>query len=49
MHGPRTSADALLDQAPPFSITAGGEDVAELLRPVYRALAGEHGTQGAAQ
>ena len=44
LHGPRTSVDALLDQAPPFAITAGGEDVAELLRPAYRALAGESGT-----
>ncbi|MEU0796758.1 hypothetical protein ABZ342_42410 [Amycolatopsis sp. NPDC005961] len=39
LHGPRTSVDALLDQAPPFAITVGGEKVAELLRPVYRALA----------
>ncbi|WP_328454076.1 SWIM zinc finger family protein [Amycolatopsis sp. NBC_00438] len=43
LRGPRTPFDALLDQAPPFTITVGGEDVAELLRPVYRALAGEHG------
>jgi uncharacterized Zn finger protein len=42
--GPRTSSDALLDQAPPFTITADGEDVAELLRPVYRALAGYSNT-----
>jgi uncharacterized Zn finger protein len=42
--GPQTSFDALLDQAPPFAITVGGEDVADLLRPVYRALAGEQGT-----
>ncbi|WP_329048811.1 hypothetical protein OG738_39750 [Amycolatopsis sp. NBC_01488] len=42
--GPRTTFDAVLDQAPPFAITAGSEDVAELLRPAYRALAGEHGT-----
>jgi hypothetical protein len=41
--GPRTSFDAVLNQAPPFAITVGGEDVAELLRPVYRALAEEHG------
>src|SRR5438270_324327 len=41
LYGPRTSSDALVDQAPPFAITAGGEDVAELLRPVYRALTGE--------
>ncbi|VVJ22100.1 SWF/SNF family helicase [Amycolatopsis camponoti] len=39
LHGPRTSFDALLDQAPPFAITVGGENVADLLRPVYRALA----------
>ncbi|MEV6825265.1 hypothetical protein [Amycolatopsis sp. NPDC051102] len=44
LHGPRTAPGALLDQAPPFAITVGGEDVAELLRPVYRALAGEPGT-----
>ncbi|MEV4150910.1 hypothetical protein AB0J40_45165 [Amycolatopsis sp. NPDC049691] len=43
LHGPPTAADALLGQAAPFAITAGGEDVAELLRPVYRALAGEDG------
>jgi uncharacterized Zn finger protein len=43
LHSPRTAFDALLDQAPPFAITVGGEDVAELLRPVYRALAGDHG------
>lgn len=43
LHGPRTPADALVDQAPPFALTAGGEDVAELLRPVYRALTGEPG------
>ncbi|MFJ9779972.1 hypothetical protein ACIRSS_10340 [Amycolatopsis sp. NPDC101161] len=43
LHGPRTSSDALVDQAPPFALTAGGEDVAELLRPVYRALTGEPG------
>ncbi|HEY3478387.1 MAG TPA: hypothetical protein VGL02_05730 [Streptomyces sp.] len=41
--GPRTSFDALLAQAPPFAITVDGDDVAELLRPVYEALAGEHG------
>jgi uncharacterized Zn finger protein len=40
LHGPRTASDALLDQVPPFAITADGDDVAELLRPVYRALAG---------
>jgi uncharacterized Zn finger protein len=43
LRGPRTSSDALLDQAPPLAITVGGEDVAELLRPAYRALAAEHG------
>ncbi|MGW5739863.1 SWIM zinc finger family protein [Amycolatopsis sp. NPDC003861] len=43
LHGPRTPSDALLHQVPPFAITAGGEDVVELLRPVYRALAGEDG------
>ncbi|WP_410612517.1 hypothetical protein [Amycolatopsis sp. lyj-109] len=41
LHGPRTAFDALLDQVPPFAITADGDDVAELLRPVYRALAGQ--------
>ncbi|MEW2507732.1 hypothetical protein AB0878_45460 [Amycolatopsis sp. NPDC047767] len=41
--GPRAQFDALLGQAPPFAITVGGEDVTELLRPAYRALAGEHG------
>jgi len=44
LRGPRTAFDALLDQAPPFAITADGEDVAQLLRPVYRALAGEPGS-----
>ncbi|MFJ1766808.1 hypothetical protein ACIOD2_41215 [Amycolatopsis sp. NPDC088138] len=39
LHGPPSGA--LLDQAPRFAITAGGEDVTELLRPVYRALTGE--------
>jgi len=40
--GPRTPPDALLDQVPPFSIEVRGEQVAELLRPAYRALgAGE--------
>lgn len=43
LHGPRTPFDALLDQVPPFAITAGGEDVTELLRPAYRALGGEPG------
>ncbi|SEP38121.1 hypothetical protein [Amycolatopsis saalfeldensis] len=41
LHGPRTPSDALLNQAPPFAITAGGDEVVELLRPVYRALAGD--------
>ena len=43
LHGAGTACDALLDEAPPFALTAGGEDVAELLRPVYRALAEEPG------
>ncbi|UOX92241.1 hypothetical protein MUY14_17040 [Amycolatopsis sp. FBCC-B4732] len=43
LQGSQTSSDALLNQAPPFTITAGGRDVAELLRPVYRALTGEPG------
>jgi uncharacterized Zn finger protein len=42
--GPRTTFDALLDQAPRFTITVGGEEVTELLRPVYQALAEEHGS-----
>jgi uncharacterized Zn finger protein len=41
--GSRTPFDAVLDQAPPFAIKVGGEDVAALLRPAYRALADEHG------
>jgi uncharacterized Zn finger protein len=36
--GPRTPPDALLDQVPPFPIDVRGEQVAELLRPAYRAL-----------
>ncbi|WP_103355805.1 hypothetical protein [Amycolatopsis sp. CA-128772] len=40
---PWTASDAVLDQAAPFAITADGDDVADLLRPVYRALAGEQG------
>ncbi|MBE1495626.1 putative Zn finger protein [Amycolatopsis lexingtonensis] len=44
LHGPRTAVDALLDQAPPFGVTVAGADVAELLRPVYRALG--PGTRG---
>lgn len=39
--GPRTPSDALLDQVPAFPIAVRGEPVTELLRPVYRALAGE--------
>jgi uncharacterized Zn finger protein len=36
--GPRTQPDALLDQVPPFPIDVRGADVADLLRPAYRAL-----------
>jgi uncharacterized Zn finger protein len=36
--GPRTPPDALLDQVPDFPITVRGRQVAELLRPAYRAL-----------
>ncbi len=39
--GPRTPPDALLDQVPPFPIEVRGEQVTELLRPAYRALATE--------
>jgi len=39
--GPRTPPDALLDQLPPFPIEVRGEQVAELLRPAYRALGTE--------
>jgi uncharacterized Zn finger protein len=39
--GPRTPPDALLDQVPAFPVTVRGEQVVELLRPVYRALAAE--------
>jgi uncharacterized Zn finger protein len=39
--GPRTPPDALLDQVPDFAITVRGRQVAELLRPVYRALGEE--------
>ena len=39
--GPRTPPDALLDQVPPFPIEIRGEQVAELLRPAYRALGTE--------
>ncbi|WP_410643919.1 hypothetical protein [Amycolatopsis sp. lyj-346] len=41
LHRPPTPSDALLGQAAPFPIRVDGEDVAELLRPVYRALAEE--------
>jgi uncharacterized Zn finger protein len=39
--GPHTPPDALLDQVPEFAIDVRGERVADLLRPAYRALAGE--------
>ncbi len=39
--GPHTPPDALLDQVPPFPIEVHGEQVAELLRPAYRALGAE--------
>jgi uncharacterized Zn finger protein len=39
--GPRTPPDALLDQVPPFPIEVRGIQVAELLRPAYRALGAE--------
>ena len=39
--GPATASDALLDQVPPFPIAVRGRAVSELLRPAYRALAGE--------
>jgi uncharacterized Zn finger protein len=39
--GPHTPTDALLDQVPEFAIDVRGERVADLLRPAYRALAGE--------
>jgi uncharacterized Zn finger protein len=39
--GPRTPPDALLAQVPPFPIEVRGEQVAELLRPAYRALGTE--------
>ncbi|WIV54438.1 hypothetical protein [Amycolatopsis nalaikhensis] len=37
---PRTMFDELLGQVPPFAIKVGGEEVTDLLRPVYQALAG---------
>ncbi len=39
--GPLTPSDALLDQLPAFPIPVRGEVVVELLRPAYRALAGD--------
>jgi uncharacterized Zn finger protein len=39
--GPRTQPDALLDQVPRFPITVRGQEVTDLLRPAYRALAEE--------
>jgi uncharacterized Zn finger protein len=42
--GPRTPPDALLDQVPPFPIAVRGASVNDLLRPAYRAMAGEDGT-----
>lgn len=38
--GPRTPADALLDQIPEFPIAVRGEPLTEVLRPIYRAMAG---------
>jgi uncharacterized Zn finger protein len=39
--GQHTPSDAILDQVPAFPITVRGEQLAEVLRPAYRALAGE--------
>lgn len=39
--GPYTPPDALLDQVPAFPVVLRGTPVTELLRPAYRALAGE--------
>ena len=39
--GPPTPPDALLDQVPEFPVAVRGRRVTELLRPAYRALAGE--------
>jgi uncharacterized Zn finger protein len=39
--GPATASDALLDQLPEFPIAVRGEAVTALLRPAYRALAGD--------
>jgi uncharacterized Zn finger protein len=36
--GPRTPADALLDQVPAFPLAVRGRDAVDLLRPLYRAL-----------
>jgi uncharacterized Zn finger protein len=41
LRGPQTPVDALLDQAPAF--TVDGHEVLELLRPVYQALADDLG------
>lgn len=39
--GPPTPSDALLDQLPEFPATVRGASVTDLLRPAYRALAGD--------
>jgi uncharacterized Zn finger protein len=39
--GPRTPADALLNQVPVFPLAVRGRSVVELLRPLYRALGDE--------
>jgi uncharacterized Zn finger protein len=39
--GAHTPPDALLDQVPPFAIDVRGKQVTDLLRPAYRAMAGE--------
>ncbi|GAA1282319.1 SWIM zinc finger family protein [Pseudonocardia aurantiaca] len=41
LSGAHTPPDAILDQVPDFAITVRGEHLTELLRPAYRALAGE--------
>ena len=41
LSGAHTPPDAMLDQVPDFPITVRGEHLTELLRPAYRALAGE--------
>ena len=41
LSGAHTPPDAILDQVHGFPITVRGEHVTELLRPAYRALAGE--------